>query len=57
MEDFCRTPEQAPYSVVSLVLGIASVVLGCALVGFVCGIIGLVYANKGMKEYNENPAS
>ena len=50
MED--QFKENAPYSVVVLVLGICSIV---ASGGFVCGIIALILASKGFKQYKMEP--
>lgn len=56
MEENNVTKRTAPNSVVALVLGICSIVFSSLLVGLACGIIGLIYANKGLKQYNEEPA-
>ena len=53
MEENNITKRTAPNSVVALVLGICSIVFS---VGLACGIIGLIYANKGLRQYNEEPA-
>lgn len=47
--------ENAPYSVVTLVMGILSLVTGCFCAGLVLGIIGVVYGSKGKKEVSANP--
>lgn len=46
----------APYAVVSLVLGIVSLLTGCLFVGLILGIVGLVLANKGTALYIQDPA-
>lgn len=56
MEENNITKRTAPNSVVALVLGICSIVFSGLLVGLACGIIGLIYANKGLRQYNEEPA-
>lgn len=48
--------QNAPYAVVSLVLGIVSLLTGCLFVGLILGIVGLVLANKGTALYIQDPA-
>ena len=45
----------APYSVASMVLGIASLMASGLGITLVLGIIGLIFSNKGMKAYQEHP--
>ena len=50
-----RTQENAPYSIVTLVLGILSLVTGCFCAGLVLGILGVVFGGKGKKAVEANP--
>ncbi|MEE1112927.1 MAG: CCC motif membrane protein [Bacteroidales bacterium] len=50
-QQFNQQQTDAPHSTLSLIMGILSLTCG----GFICGIIGLIFANKGLKEYNQNP--
>ena len=52
MEQQFNQQEEDPNSTLALVMGILSLTCG----GFICGIIGLIFANKGLAEYDKNPA-
>ena len=49
--------ESAPYSVITLVMGILSLLSGCVGAGLVFGILGVVFGNKGMAAFSASPAS
>lgn len=45
----------APYSVVTLVLGICAIIFNFVFIGIACGIVGLIFANKGLAQYKRIP--
>ncbi len=47
--------ENAPYSVVTLVMGILSLVTGCAGAGLILGILGVVFGKKGLTAFEAAP--